>query len=211
MMTCLKRRVSFLVFFGCLLTALLAFQLPAIAAADGEEKSEHKHEESNTNPLSIDPDLAIFTGIVFVILLLVLRKFAWGPIVEGLDKRESSIASQIEEARQCNEKAKQSLAEYESKLAAAGEEVKSLLAEARADADATRERIVAEAEEAARRERERAIQDITLAKDAAVRELAQKSVGAAVSLAGQVLRREVDSQVHSQLIQDTLEKFPSRN
>lgn len=185
----------------------VSYPSPTMAASekpDGEDKAKN-------NPLSIDPDLAVFTAIVFVILLVILRKFAWGPIMEGLDKRESSIAGQIEEAKQSNEKAQQALAEYESKLAAAADEVKALLAEARQDAEATKERIVAEAEEAARRERERAIEDINLAKDAAVRELAQRSVDAAVTLAGQVLRKEVDSQQHSQLIQDALEKFPSRN
>lgn len=209
----MKTSNKLLLLLAVALASILCF---APASAFAEPKASHGEQshggdEENTNPLSIDPDLAIFTAIVFVILLLVLRKFAWGPIVEGLDKRENSIASEIEKARQCNQRAKQSLAEYEAKLAAAGEEVRALLAEARQDAEATKERIVTEAEEAARRERERAIQDITLAKDAAVRELAQKSVDAAVSLAGQVLRKEVDAQVHSQLIQDTLEKFPSRN
>lgn len=186
---------------------------PARAAPASGESShdDHAADETKTNPLSIDPDLAIFTAIVFVVLLVVLRKFAWGPIMEGLDKREQSIASQIEEAKQSNDQAKQALAQYEAKLAAATDEVKALLAEARQDAEATKDRIVAEAEQAAQRERERAVQDIVLAKDAAVRELAQKSVDAAVALAGQVLRREVDSQKHAQLIQDTLEKFPSRN
>jgi F-type H+-transporting ATPase subunit b len=198
-----------------LLLSLVVVVTPSLAFAEskggGDTEESKAHEETKQNPLSIDPDLAIFTAIVFVILLLVLRKFAWGPIVEGLEKRESSIANQIEEAKQCNEKAKQSLAEYEAKLAASAEEVKAMLAEARQDAEATKARIVSEAEEVARRERDRAVQDIGLAKEAAIRELAQRSVDSAVSLASQVLRKEVDSGAHSQLIQESLEKFPSRN
>lgn len=212
-MTLFKKLLVCLALLGAL--SVLSTSMSAVARAESESgessHDDHANDETKTNPLSIDPDLAIFTAIVFVILLVILRKFAWGPIMEGLDKRESSIANQIEEAKQSNEQAKQALAQYEAKLAAATDEVRGLLAQARQDAEATKERIVAEAEQAARRERERAVQDIVLAKDAAVRELAQKSVDAAVALAGQVLRREVDSQKHAQLIQDSLEKFPSRN
>ena len=53
-------------------------------------------EEANATPLAFDPDLAICTAIVFVALLAILWKFAWGPISAGLDKREQSIAGNIE-------------------------------------------------------------------------------------------------------------------
>ena len=49
-------------------------------------------------PFSWQSDLAIWTGVVFVVLLLVLWKFAWGPIADALARREQSIAGQIREA-----------------------------------------------------------------------------------------------------------------
>jgi F-type H+-transporting ATPase subunit b len=155
----------------------------------------------------VDPDLAFFTLIVFVITLGVLWKFAWKPIVEGLDKREKSIADQIEQAKVDAEKAQQSLQEYEAKLAAAADEAKALLTEARQEAEHAKERLVAEAKEAAERERQRAIVDIQAAKDEAVRELAQRSVDSAISLAGQLVRKELDASSHAGLIEESLEKF----
>lgn len=163
------------------------------------------------NPLSIDPDLAICTAIVFFVLLAFLAKFAWGPIIQGLERREQAIAEQIEQAQQSAEQAQQSLAQYEAKLASAADEVKALMAQARKDADVTKEQIVSQAKEAAQRERDRAVEDIRLAKEGAVQELAEKSVDAAVQLAGRMIHKEVDPQTHSELINDALKRFPSRN
>ena len=180
---------------------VLGSSLTAFAAGDS----------GSTNPLSIDPDLAIFTAIVFLLLMIFLGKFAWGPIMAGLNKRETSIADQIDEAKQNADKANATLQQYEAKLAAAAGEVKAMMADARKEAEAVKDKIVADAKEAAGRERDRALSDIQVAKDAAVRELAQKSVDSAVALAGRMLKHEVDSNVHAQLIQDALDQFPNQN
>ena len=179
-------------------------------APHGDHQEGHE-EEGGVSPLPFDPDLAIFTVIVFVVLLLVLGKFAWGPIIEGLDKRETAVANQIDEARESNEKAAALLVEYEERLAAASAEAKEMVEEARRDSEATRERIVSEATEAATREKERALEAIQLAKESALHDLTQQSVAQAVTLAKGIVRREVKAEDHAQLIQETLEKFPSRN
>ena len=70
------------------------------------------------NPLDLKSDLALWTAVVFVVLLAVLWKFAWKPIAEGLDKREQHIADQIAEAERNNQDARQLLADYQQKLAA---------------------------------------------------------------------------------------------
>lgn len=173
--------------------------------------AEESHGEANINPLSFDPDLAIFTAIVFVMLLLVLRKFAWGPITEALDKREQGIADFAEQAKQSAQQAEQTLVKYQAQLDTAAEEVREMIAEARRDADSTKQRIVAEAQDAAQKERDRALADIKAAKNKALSELAQKSVDTAVALAGQVVRREIKTADHAALIQEALQKFPSQN
>lgn len=160
---------------------------------------------------NIDPDLALFTVIVFVLTMLILWRFAWTPIVQGLDRRERSIAEDIERAKLDAEKAQANLQQYEQKLAAAAEEAKALLAEARTEAQNAKDRIISEAKEEAGRERQRAIEDIQAAKDQAVRELAQKSVDSAVNLAGQLVRRELNPEMHAQLIDESLQRFGSQN
>ena len=95
------------------------FSFLVMAAASGE-----------ANPLEFKSDLAIWTGVVFAVLLAVLWKFAWKPIAEGLDKREKQIADQIAEAERHNQDARQLLADYQQKLAASQGEVRGILDQA---------------------------------------------------------------------------------
>ncbi len=156
-------------------------------------------------------DLGIATFLVFLLLLGILTKFAWGPIVAGLEKREQTIATQIAEARQAAETAGKQLQEYERKLAAATEEARAIVGQARHDAESAKDKIVAEAQAAAQKERERAVADIGSAKNEALREIAAKSVSTAVALAGNIIRREVKPEDHDKLINDSLQQFSQLN
>jgi F-type H+-transporting ATPase subunit b len=180
------------------------------AAPSGEEKTDAAQEGGvNTHPLSIDPDLAICTAIVFLLLLLILAKFAWRPIMQGLEKREQSIAGQIEEAHQANQKAAQTLEQYQARLAAAADEVRAIVAEGKREAEAARAQILAEAQEAARREQQRAVAEIAAAKNQALGEIAATHVDHAFALARQVIRKEISRDEHGVLIRDSLERFPA--
>jgi F-type H+-transporting ATPase subunit b len=143
--------------------------------------------------------------------LAILTKFAWGPIARALELREETIARQIEEARLASERAQQQLKEYEARLAAATEEARQIVAGARKDAEHAKERIVAEAREAAQKERERAVADITAAKNQALDEIAARTVKTAVSLASNLIRREVRPQEHEALIGEAINQFSKMN
>ena len=163
------------------------------------------------NALEFNADLALVTIVIFIGLLLVLTKFAWKPIISALDQRDQSIADDIEAARQANEKAQSMLQEYEAKLQQATHEVNQMLADAKADAAQVRDKKLQEADEEAQRRLDRALSEIGAAKDQAVRELAQKSVDSAVSLAGNLVGRELNKDSHQQLIEESLGRFASHN
>ncbi len=160
-------------------------------------------------PLQFKVDTLLFSLIVFLGLLFVLFKFAWKPIMEGLEAREKRIADDIDGARSANEQAQANLKQYEDKLTAATDEASVVLAQAKKDAVAAKDKIVAEANKEAQRARDRALADIEAAKDAAVRELAERSVDSAVTLAGSIVGRSLDKKDHSQLIEKSIERFGS--
>ena len=92
------------------------------AADHGDASGGHgegEHGEGAGNPLPVDPDLAIATFIIFLLLMAILWKFAWGPIRDALDSREKGIAGQLAEAARSNEEARRMLAEHEQRLAGA--------------------------------------------------------------------------------------------
>lgn len=176
----------------------------------GDEAHGTPHEP-NINPLSIDPDLAIVTAIIFGVLMAVLWKFAWGPISQALDQREKAVADNIAAAQQQNEEARRLLSEHESQLTNAAAEVKQLLEDAKRDAESQKQSILAEAQAAASAEKDRAVREIGSAKNAALQSLAEKSVDTAVGLAGKIVSRQLSSDDHSELINETLQNFPSDN
>jgi len=145
--------------------------------------------------------------LIFVALVLLLAKYAWKPIMEGLEKREDSIAKDINDAKTANEKAQSTLAQYENKLQAAKDEASALVAEAKKDAEVARQKILAKANDEAQRQREKAVAEIHAAKDQAARELAERSVDSAVILAGSLVGKELSANDHQRLIEQSLERF----
>lgn len=184
------------------------------AAGHGEEAPAEGHGgghggDVDLNPLDWKSDLAIWTGVVFVLLLLVLGKFAWGPIADGLDKRESRIAGEIQAAEKANADAKALLGEYQQKLAAAGDEVRQMISQAKRDAEAAGQVIVQKARDEGDAEKRRAIEDIELATAGALKELAERSATLAVDLAGKIVQQRLSAEDHSTLINEAVAKFAS--
>jgi F-type H+-transporting ATPase subunit b len=172
----------------------------------------HANASAKLNePDEFKSDLAIWTFVVFLGLLLILGKFAWGPVMDGLDKREQTIASMVDEAKRGQEQAAEQLRQYEAKLAAAGEEARELVAQARKDAEVAKDRILVEAQQAADRQRQRAIEDIQVAKDVALREITERGADLAVNLAGRIVRQQLRAEDHSLLIQEAMDQFTNRN
>ncbi len=164
----------------------------------------HGGGESDPNPLATDPDLALWTLGVFLLMLFVLKAVAWTPIMEGLKAREEGITGNLAAADAKHEEAKALLAEHQAKLAGAADEVRELLEEARRDAEQTKADIMAEAKSAADSERERAVRDIEQARDTAVRQLAESSAGIAIDLAAKVVKQEIGPGRQGEIVQEAL-------
>ncbi|MCA9268357.1 MAG: F0F1 ATP synthase subunit B [Planctomycetales bacterium] len=179
---------------------------------DGESHDEHSGaSHGNTNPLSIDPDLAIVTLIIFALLVIILGKFARGPIMEGLEKREKSVADNIAAAEMSNREAQKILGDYQTQLAKASDEVRAMLDGAKKDAEAMKHTIIAEAQKAASDEKDRAKREIDAAKKSALGEIAQQSVNIAFRVASDAVRREIKADDHRGLVEDALKQFSSEN
>jgi len=183
----------------------------AHGAHDPTDLSHNNATGDLSNPAEMRYDLAIYTAIVFFLLLAILYKFAWGPISHGLEHREKSIADKIAQATRAADEATAQLKQYEAKLAAAADEARAIVAQAHKDGEATREKIVAEANAAAQRERERAVADINTAKNEALRQIAKQSVDTAIALAGNIVKREVKPAEHERLISDAMSGFNKVN
>ena len=213
---------------GLMLATVLCLGAPLRAAEKkepGESKKAHGDGHGHhlgkpltpaaTNILSFSEDLAIFTFIVFVIVLILLWLFAWGPISRALDERERRISDNIAAAQRQNEEARRMLVQYEKKLESAQGEVRAIMEEARRDAAHTQDEILAKAREDAQRERDRAVREIDQARQTALKELGERSVDLAVQLAGKIVASKLSPEDHARMVQDAVTRFgkpePSRN
>lgn len=166
---------------------------------------EEAHGASGgANPFAGDFGNVLWTLLVFLLLLFVLGKYAWGPILAGLQGREQYIRDSLEEARQNRLASEARLAEYETRLAGARDEVEAMISEARRDAQVLRQREEARAKEEAEKMLERARREIGIAKETAVQELYQQATRLSVAAASRILDREIGPQDHERLIAESI-------
>lgn len=189
---------------------------PAAEAVDHADKAvghanaaaDHGAEHgASPNPIEWKTDLALWSLIVFVLFVTVLRVFAWGPLSGALNAREHKIKSDIASAEESRIKAEKMLAEYQTKLAAAQDEVLKVMAEARNDAEHTRKEIMAQTEKEVSAMKERAILEIERTKDAALDELFNHMAGTVANATEKILGRALTDADQDRLINDALSEF----
>jgi len=149
----------------------------------------------------------ILTLAVFVVLLAVLGKWAWGPILSGLQKREEHIRQSIEEAEKARADGEKALAEYKEKLAEAQGEAQAIIDKGRADAVALADELKQKAQEEGQHLRAQAARDISSAKDQALKEMYDQSVNLAADIAGRIIHKELNAEDHRELLQESLNKL----
>jgi F-type H+-transporting ATPase subunit b len=177
------------------------YALVAVLIADGAAFAADDHKPNITEPRF---DLTIWSIIIFVILFLVLRKFAWGPILEGLKKREASIESAIDEAKKVREEMARAQADFQRQLAEANQEIPRLLEEARRDAERLKEEMRAQAAADINAERQRLRREIDVAKDQALQEIWGQAANLATVISAQAIRRSLSPDDHRRLVDEAL-------
>ncbi len=143
--------------------------------------------EPRINPVEPKPSLALWTLVVFILLLTVLSRFAWKPLLEALHNREQHLEHVLLETERARNESETNLAEHRRLMAKASDDVRALLEKARQEAQATADSIVKQAQAEADVAKQRAQRDIGSARDQALAEIWEKTADMAVSVAGKVL------------------------
>lgn len=181
----------------------------AVDAADGDPQADHgeEHGEAGEVPMNFQADLALWSLIVFIIFLFVLKKLAWKPMIEGLDRREAGIRAAIAEAEENQRKSHALMADYQARLRAAEQTVAEMVAEAKRDAERTSTDIVAKAQVDVEAMRERAREDIGRARDAALAEVFQSANRHVAAATERVLGRSLSDEDQDRLINEALQEI----
>jgi F-type H+-transporting ATPase subunit b len=180
---------------------------PVLAAAhEGGTESTDKEAEGEHHgpPMGFQKNLALWSLVTFLVFLFVLKKLAWLPLIEGLDRREARIRQDIDDAETARLKAEQLLAEHDAKLAQVQEEVREILAEARRDAEQTRQSILDDARSEATALKDRAIGDIERARDQALTDVFTHMNKAVADATQHVLGRAITGDDQQRLVEQAL-------
>jgi len=176
------------------ITALLTF-VPSAEAAGG------------TNPFEGTIYQSIAALIIFLGLLAILGKYAWGPILQGLQDRENKIRDDLVAAEKAAADAHATLEAYRRELAQAQEKARLIIEQSRKDAERVAADIKASAQIDIAQAKERAERDIQSARDQALAEIYEQTAELATDVARRILQREVNTDDQKRLVDASLAKL----
>ena len=136
----------------------------------------------------------------FLLLIFLVKKFAWGNITSILDARAEKIINDIDQAEAARKKAEELAAKREEELAGSRQEATTILETAKETAEKNKAHILSEANQEALRLKEKAQLEISQNKEEAMNSIKGDVADLTVNLAGKLLSQQLDSEGHRQLI-----------
>ncbi len=159
--------------------------------------------------LSLDPGVILWVWVIFVVLLVVLRKFAWKPLLSGIEAREKALKDSLSRAEEVSKKSEaaeegqrkildEAKVQASQLLSESRDYAKELKAKAEVDAKVQAERIVAQAR-----------QEIEAAQQRAQAQLRQDAALLSIGVAEKILRKKVDTSEDQEFARRMVEEVPN--
>ncbi len=178
---------------------------PSLAWASG-------HGEEGKEPTIFEGGLhnVIWTLLIFLTIVVVLGKFAWGPLLGALQNRERFISESLETARKEREESQKLLEKYTEQINKAREEASAICDEGRRDGEELRRKIEADARAEAEAMVKRAKREIEIAHQHALKEIYEETADVATRIAGRILDREISAEDHRRLVSTSLDEIKQK-
>ncbi len=166
-------------------------------------------EEAPLSPFAGNLGNAVWTLGIFVIVVLVLGKFAWGPVLKLLQDREAFIHKSLSDAKRDRDEADARLRDYAAKLQTAQAEAVAIIEDARKDAERLRDELRQRARTEADTMIKNAERQIELQTSRAMQQIRQEAVDLSVTIASKLLQRNITREDNERLISDALKQIES--
>ena len=184
-------------------------QYKVIPGADSLHESTEAHGGVGApNPLvQLDPGLFIWTIITFLILLFVLAKFAWKPLLAALESRESTIKSSLDDAEKAKRELERINVESEEIIAKAQSDAQGIRSEAKAAAEKIKADLIASTDDDVKKIRDEAHKQIQVEKDKAINDIREEVVTLTMSVAEKVIKKNLSKDENQSLIEESLKSL----
>lgn len=146
------------------------------------------------------------TLVIFILLMLLLKKFAWGPLMGVMQQREDLIKSEIETAENSRLESHKLLEEQRSLLKDARTQAQEIVENAKKQGEVSREEIITTARAESGRMKDAAVQEIANERDKAISAVREEVVALSLLAATKVLEKEISEEDNRQLINETIAK-----
>lgn len=154
--------------------------------------------------LQLQTGLILWTIVIFLLLVFLLRKLAWKPILAALDERTRNIRESLAQADNAKKDVERMRAEYEKMMAESRQESQNLIAQSRKTAESLREEMVQKAQQEVEMLRQRAARDIGLEREKAVEEIKRTAGELSVAIAAKIIGKSLNAKDHQDLIKQAL-------
>lgn len=140
------------------------------------------------------------------VLLILFKKYLWIPVQKYFAKRADFIESQINEAKEMNEKAKAYMVESEKQAREGALEYREIVEKAKADALKVRDGIVSDAKKEASTKIEQAQKEIEAEKVQAKAEMKEEMIDIAMEVATRIMNKDMNTQANQELVEEFIDK-----
>ncbi|MGX7013223.1 F0F1 ATP synthase subunit B [Vagococcus silagei] len=149
----------------------------------------------------------LFVTVSFIVLMLALKKFAWGPIVNMMDERQQKISDDIDNAEKANSEANALAKQRDDELIKARTEAQVIIAQAKETAENNAHAIIVDAEKHTKRMKLQGQEDLRLERDRMIEDAKKEVAELSVQIASKILKKELSAAAHQELIQSSIEKL----
>ena len=177
-----------------------------ILASEGSGQTGSVHEGGWMEKwLSFDPGLFMWTIVTFLIVLMILKWKAWGPLINALDKREEDIREALASAEKAKQDAEKASSEYEDMMKKARVEAQQIVADGKAAGERVKNDIESAANDKANEIIEKAKAQIDAERRKAIQEIKSSVVNLSMDAAAKVIEKNLDSDDNRKLVDQALE------
>jgi F-type H+-transporting ATPase subunit b len=155
-----------------------------------------------SNLITPDPGTVLWTVITFVILALLLGKFAWKPLLATLQERERTIKDSLEQAQKARAEGEETLRRNQEILAQARRETAAILEQGKREAETQRAEILAQARKEAQDLVEQGKKQVQFEQKQAMEQLRKQVADLAIQAAERLITRSLDDSAQRQLVDD---------
>ena len=172
--------------------------------------SSDEHGESSPSLLKLDPGVGIWSIIVFVVLLALLKKFAWGPIVTSIDEREKTIRDSLDKAKEAQNESRRIADQQNKVLSEAKTEAAEIIQNAKNVAEEIAQKIKMDAEGEKTRIVESGFHEIESMKKAAILEIKTQTSALAIQIAEKLIQKSLDDAAHKAYVDNLIQEYEGR-